>query len=219
MNSCHVKINADGVLQVSYLYATLKPFAVCRWIDQYSYINNVKACHWTKKAPEQTALSGIIGIILMCFLLQKQSFWHRYTPICVTRQISRNSTMVRSTWLPIPKTHTKIFSPLCIQKCVSVRAHWFICVVTSQQRLKKKDRAAPLLTSHALFFLIKTKSHPSEIFCVKFQSHWKGFFFYLNLFFFSYCISVCSFDLCVTSCDISQRAARRRLHTLRLEHW
>lgn len=182
----------------------------------------MKACHWTKKAHVQNAVSGIIGCIFTPSLLQKESLWLRYTPICVTQQIRRSSTTVSSTWHPLPKTHThtqrSCFS-LCLQKTCHL-AYWFIlcCNMSAETG---EHRAAPLLTSHARFFLIKNlpKWHPSLIICIKFPSGTlvRALFCYPNLF-FSYCISVCSFDLCVTLCNISQRAAQRRLHTLQLEH-
>lgn len=124
----------------------------------------------------------------MCFLLQKQSFWLRYIPICVTRQISRNSTMVRSTWLPVPKTHTQRSSLLRVFKNVSACPLIHLCC--------NKSAETPLPTWHALFFFIKTiKVTPfRNILCKISISHTgRDLFFFLSRPVFFFLLYICLF--------------------------
>lgn len=131
------------------------------WVQSNSTSSSVLSCWATSCSGKVSYPVPVWGIslwtalwidisIFMSFLLQKQNLWLRYTPICVTLQTRRNSTMVSSTWHPPPQKCPKMFDFFVsqLQKLVTLPFPTdSTCVVTSQQRLEKKHSTALPLTS------------------------------------------------------------------------
>lgn len=184
----------------------------------------MKACHWTKKAPVQNAVSGIIGCIFTPSLLQKESLWLRYTPICVTQQIRRSSTTVSSTWHPLPKTHTdtqRSCCSLCLQKTCHL-AYWFIlcCNKSAETGEETQSSSATHVTCSLLLNKKSTKMTPftNNLYKISISHTGKGFvllsrpvFFllYICLFFWFMCDFV---QYLTESC--SEEAAHTAVRTL-----